>query len=223
MEKEHFLTLLISACAEIARLEGITDEEKLAIRANEILEDAAKDVPTSVAGTAARTKALENSDAPVVAERAAFDMNPLWDTTVTPSVKEIFEKIAEYAGPLAMTASNPSKELITEREKAMNDLSIDTFKILNKNKVILLHLEYLFKDMKDIVDMLDKTIRMQVEGHSKEILSRAIGVRHPNPKDHTFKSEFSTYQDLLDARQKIIDATGGKSEDYFRKFETEVD
>lgn len=212
---------LLSASMLIASKEGIADEEQITVRANEIFTDASKEVPETEAGIEAKKQAVELVNAPVSAvqspyvEKPQFDFNAYYDKSVNPSVTEIFAKIAQYPS-LADTATNPSPELVATREADFDKLSIEVFAILNKNKVWTSAYQYLFKDMGGIIKQLDAIVNQQVLGHTQEIVSRTIGIRHPDPTDNTFKADFATYQDILDARDRVEQATGGKKEDYFR-------
>ncbi len=217
---DTFTKALLSACTTLASEEGITDEEKVAVRANEIYTDAQNEEPVTEVGKKARQQAKD-----VVAVEATnnvpspyggapkFDYDGLYDKTVTPSVGEIWKLIGENSDSLALTASVPSKELVQARKDAFEKISIGAFNILNKNGVGMSKYGYLFKDLKDTIAMLESLMGEQVTGHKLEIESRTLGVK--NPGTGKFDANYATYEALLATRERIKTETGGNDEDYF--------
>ena len=97
----------------------------------------------------------------------------------------------------------------------MDDMSLEVFNLLNTNNVPLIWYVALFQDIKDIFTDLDTLMKDQVQGHMKEITSRIIGAKHPNPAKSRFNSDFATYADLIRTREEVKKATGNNDEDYF--------
>lgn len=206
--------LFIEATKIVAVKEGLDEEAQITL-ANEIYNDAMKDEPETEDGKQAKINSLNAEVESPYAKLKTYDFDAHYDRTVTPSVAEVFSAIARFGISLSSTASKPSDELVARREKDINQLTIEVFNILNKNGVWMSHYPYLFKDLKSVIGDVESMVTRQTEGHTKEVLSRALGVRHPDPADNTFKSEFATYAELIAAREKIIQETGGKKEDYF--------
>lgn len=222
--------IIISIAIECSRAEGLTEDEEVADRANVIATDATLDSPNTKEGQQVREKALqavkdqENGIESPYFPKKKYDMNALYDKTANASIKPIFEVIAKYAcsqlgRPMVAATEESDKVLL----KINDDMSLEVFKVLNDNNVPLVWISNVMQDLKAIIGDLDTLMKKQVVGHTKEILSRAVGIRHPNPEDNAFNDNFATYADLLKAREKMIELTGGKAEDYKQDYRDAIE
>ncbi len=218
------LKVVISLSIEKVREMGLTEELAISDAANAITEDAMLESPITPNGQEIRAKAdqiikdKENGVESPYFPKPEFDMNALYDERVNASLKPVFETIASYTeSSIGRQMTKPTPESDKARLKIMDDMSIAVFKILNESKVPLIWYGPFIEDIKNVISDLDNLMKDQVKGHMKEIMSRTIGARHPNPKNNAFNDEFATYEDLLKAREKVKEQTGGKDEDYFYK------
>ena len=207
--------IIIALAIKQINYEGYTDENSVANLVNELSKDAMLENPTTEKGKKIRKEALSGGVKSPYLQKEKYDMNALYNKTVNASIKPIFEVIAKYACPeLGRPLTKATEESDKKLLKLNNDMSIEIFKILNQNKVPLGWVSELMQDLKAIIVDLDSIMKRQVMGHTKEVLSRSIGSRHPDPVNNGFDSNFATYADLLKAREELIKQTGGKIEDY---------
>ncbi len=213
--------IIISIAIEAARANGLKEEEEIAAAANRIAQDATLESPNTPEGMEVRTRALKaledkknGIESPYFPAKE-FDMREYYANTVNISVKPVFEAIAKYSENLGRQLGEPTKESNQIKLDLLEKMSIEVFAILNQNKVPLQWYSEFIADLKTVIADLDGTMKDQVQGHTKEIVSRTIGIRHPNPKVNTFNESFATYADLLAARQKVKEATGNNDADYF--------
>lgn len=214
---DKYTPALISASTGIAKEEGVTEEELIAVRAQEIFQDASKDQPETDAGKMAKSRADE-----IIAVQATgmvspyaevkFDYEKYRDETAIVAVGAIFKRLGEHHAFLAIL-SKPSKEYEKESEKTYDKLALEVFKILNTNKVGMKEFKFVFDSMKSVISALDEYMMQQVVQHRHEIMSRTFGAK--NPGTDKFDSNYATYENLTDTLERVREATGGKMSDYF--------
>lgn len=209
---------MLSAATEIAKKEGITDDEALTIRVGEIFEDAQKESPETPAGIEAKKQATDigmvqktGIPSPFM-QRPGFNYEKLRDDTSIPAITDILGKLGENAAFLAIP-SKPTKEYIDASDKAYNKLMMDTFQVLNNRNIGMSEFKFIFDSLKSTITSLEAGIMQQVTGHRHEIMSRLFGTK--NPGTDKFDSNYTTYAELVAALEKIRTDTGGKMEDYF--------
>ena len=214
--------IIMSLSVNLAKQDTtLTTEEEVASMATAIFEDAMLDVPLKIPGKAIREQALrilkdhsEGIESPYF-PKPEFNMNELYGKTVNASLKQVFELMALHCEVLGRPLVAPTIESDKVCRETLDTLTLGIFNILNNNKVPLAWYGGLFEDIKSILLETDNLMKDQVKGHMKEIMSRTLGAKHPNPKKAKFNDEFATYADLLAARERVFKDTGGRQEDYF--------
>lgn len=216
MENNKFNLALLSACAELAKVPGKTDEEIVA-SANEIFADAQLENPLTLAGQNARKMAAD-----IVATQATgnipspyspkFDYEKLRNATSIPAMVEIIKKMGEVAEGL------PIKSVTTDEEeklseKAYNDLTMAAFAILDNHGVGMKEYKYIFDSLKAVISAMEDVMINQITNHRHEIMSRQFGVR--NPGNNKFDANYATYQALKDTLLRVRKETGDNMQDYF--------
>lgn len=209
---------LISASAQVARVEGLTDDEAVAVRASVIFDDAQKEHPETVAGTEAKRIALEigavqktGIESPYI-EKPKYDYEKLRDETSIPAIEDILRKLGEHATFLPIP-TKPTSEYEKASDEAYGKLMLDTFKILNTRKIGMSEYKFIFDSLKTTISSLEAGIMQQVTGHRHEIMSRLFGAK--NPGTEKFDANYATYEDLVNTIEKVRKDTGNNMEDYF--------
>lgn len=219
-EENKLNSALISASTSFATAEGLTDEEQIAVRAQELYEDAKKDQPETELGKKVRERANElvavqaTGVASPYAGKPKFDYDKLRNETAIPAMESIMKKMAEHAAFLPIPTNN-TPEYEKECEKAYQQFSIETFRILNTNKVAMSQYKYVFESLKAIIDSLEELCMKQVIGHRHEIISRFYGAK--NPGTEKFDANYATYENLIEALEHARKNTGGNLDDYFNR------
>lgn len=227
-EQEKNMRALVSASKTVASEEGITDDDLLISRTNDIYNDAVKAVPTTPAGTAARNMAIKILRANELAEgngldpyaASGYDYEQYFDERIPSAIRGILDSLPEFSAGL--TVPSQSKQLSEEQFDAFEDVkeqaSLAWFRILNANSVPMTKYDNLFKELRDIITAVESVINDQINGHSRELLSRSY--RAVNPGTGLLDVNFATYHDLLEARKTIKNAqdeSDGEDRYSFRK------
>lgn len=233
-EQEKNMRALISASNAVAKDEGITDDDKIVVRMNEIYNDAKNPIPTTDAGKKAREVAIDILKANELAEKqgrnpwmvGGYDYEAFFDERVPSAVVQLFQSLGKFAKVLAIPSQ--SKLLTPEQEKEFDDgqqtVSLEWFKILNENKVPVSKYPDIFKELRDTVSALERIMQDQIAGHNNEILSRIH--RAINPGTNLLDLNFSTYQDIIDTREKLKseqDEADGEDLYSFRKKDADTE
>ncbi len=213
MEHSKESRALLSAAQAIAISEGISDEEVMVSRINEIYHDAVLEEPKSEAGVLARTKAIEilQASEAVVSPYGEnkFNYDEYQDSTILPAIVGIFKLFPAYIDDMVNIAkvSQPSEKEVEARFEAVHNLSIESFKVLNEFKVPMSKYGHLFSKMKEMIAFLEQVQEQQMIGHRNEVLSRAFLT--PNPGHGQYDATYATYADLLEARLRLKKETDG--------------
>lgn len=210
-EQEKNMRALISASKTVATGEGITDEEILITRTNEIYNDARQPVPATEAGTKAREAAIEILKANELAEAqgrnpygdTGYDYEAFFDGRIPPAIQQILASLVEFSAGLAIPSqSKPmTDEQFAEFEAAKEKASLAWFAIMNANGVPMTKYDNVFKELRDIITAVENVMSDQIAGHSREVLSRSY--RAKNPGTELLDLNFALYSDLLDSRLAI--------------------
>lgn len=227
-EQEKNMRALISASKTVATAEGVTDEDLLIARTNEIYNDARQPVPATEAGNKAREGAIEILKANELAEAqgrnpygsTGYDYEQFFDERVPPAIVKILLSLTDFAHGLSIPSqSKPmTDEQVKEFEDTKEKASLAWFKILNESGVPMTKYENLFKELRDIITSVENVIADQVAGHGREILSRSY--KAINPGTNLLDLNFALYSDLLGAREYIKtyqDEADGEDRYSFRK------
>lgn len=219
-EDNKLTSALISASASIAKEEGVTDDEQVAVRAQAIYEDAIKDEPATDAGKQAKARAddiVAVQDTGIASPYASvpkFDYDKHRDETALAAVGDIFKKLGEHSAFLAIP-TKASDEYQKESEKSYDRLALETFRILNTNKVGMAQFKYVFDSLKAVISALDEYVMQQVVQNRHEIMSRTFGAR--NPGNGKYDSNHATYAELTATLERVRNETGGNLDDYFSR------
>lgn len=204
----EILRLILTEAVKIAQEEGVTGEEQISVRANEIKEDALLDEPKTEAGKRAKEASAVKS--PYVQPK--FDYDLLRDQTSNVAVRKLFETITKYKNLVI-----PMKQVDSDGKKAIEDdyqaCTLEMFKILNESGVGIGEYKYVFRAMGAVINSLEGIMMKQVDGHRTEINSRMLGAK--NPGTDKFDQRHATYKHLTDLLEKVRKETGDKREDYF--------
>lgn len=209
---------LLSACKTLAVEEGIVDEEDLITRTNDIYKDARLPNPLTEVGKKAQAKAIEMIEANEIAASKGvhspymenkFDYVAQFNTMVPPSIADILKLFPTYADALTIPskASPLSADEQTSFDDAIDKMSLDCFAIFKKYGVPMTKYSNLFSELRDIISAVERMCNDQIAGHSAELLARSYGA--VNPGNDLFDVNYATYQDLIDAREKIKKETDG--------------
>lgn len=215
---DNLTKALLSICTQLASKEGITDEEALTVRANQIFNDAILAEPLTDAGKEAieQAKAVVAVDAtstvsPYVTQ-PKFDYKKLRNETSIPAIVGILKKLSEYADFLPIP-SETTPEYEQSCEDAYNKLTLSTFEVLNTNKIGMAEYKYVFDSLRAVIAALEEQVMQQVIGHRHEIMSRQFGAK--NPGTGKFDAKYATYADLLTTRERVKKETGDNDADFF--------
>lgn len=218
MEQSKESRALLSAAQSIAIAEGISDDELMVTRINEIYQDACLEEPKTDEGKQALEKAkfiLENAmvESPY---KTKFNYDKYQDETVLPAIVAIFKLYPLYIEDMINIAK---AEQTTPEEKklayeAVEKLSIDSFKVLNEFKVTMPKYKHLFAKMKEMIAFLEDIQVEQMTGHRYEVLSRIF--KAENPGTGQYDGNYALYSDLIAARDQLkSDTDGPNGEDRF--------
>lgn len=172
------------------------------------------------AGKAAVVKAVEEEAARLAAEKPEFDYNGLREKAVMPAIRQIFKLISEKSDVIVFDSTKNYKDVEIEASKVIDDtfnqMTITIMMdILSKENVSINDIDYVFERMMAIIEILKKIIGQQISGHKREILSRMLGARNPNPDNNRYDVDHATYKDLLAGAVKAKEITGNEDKDYF--------
>jgi hypothetical protein len=192
---------LLTACQNIAKDEGIEDDEALASRINEIYQDAVLNEPVTEIGKLAKI----NAESIELAEAAVkFDYDKYMDDMTVPAVIQSLQVISQYADGLALGAK--WKKLSDEDEKikmaAFNSAVLAIFDIMNKNNIGIAAYKDTFAGMKDIISYAEAMANVQIDGHRDQLLATIYGSKNPGTSE--LDARYATYADMLEARQKYV-------------------
>lgn len=219
MDTTKFVPILVQVSNHMAVTEGLTEEEAIINRSNEIFQDAQLPEPTTEAGKYARAEALQKlkelgevnlADAKQQAEK--FNYVALRDKAAMGAIPLILKKISEVSDELP-TAYQSTAEEQKKYNSVIDKLTYDIFPILTENGAGLGHYKYIFDLLKQIISDLYEHNQQQINGHTHEFMSRAYGAK--NPGTGKFDATYATYDDLKNARQKAKEETGNDDKDYF--------
>lgn len=209
---------LLTVATEQAKSEGITEDEAIIERANEIFQDAILEEPLTEIGQSVRKYAIErladNADGTPspYSTKPTFDYEVYRDQRVAPTVAAILGIFAAQ-GEKIFTGAKSTPEADAVTEKSYEESSMQIFSVLNENKIGTAEFTYIFECLKAIITTMDTYIMQQVVGHRGEMMSRLFGAK--NPGTGKFDAKYATYSDLLAALEKARQVTGNKPEDYF--------
>lgn len=222
--------IIISLSIKQIQADGIKDEVEGILLSENLVKDASLEEPQTEKGKNIRIEALkalqelENGIESPYIDKPKYDMNALYDRTSNQCIKPIFDILAKYAGPeLGRRITAPNEESDKALFKVMQDMGKEVLDVTSENKVPLIWIPNLIQDLKAIIGDLEMVIKTQVKGHRKEVASRAIGIRHPSPENNGFNDDYATYAELLKAREKIIEQTGGNPDDYKQDFKDAIE
>lgn len=215
---EKNMKALLSVSKNIAIEEGLVDEEDIITRTNVIYNDARLPAPLTEVGKRAQAAAIEMLESNALAESKGvhspymenkFDYAAQFNGMVPPSMADILKLLPTYADALVLPAK--ATRLTDDEQKAFDDavdkMSLDCFAIFKQYGVPMTKYSNLFAEMRDIISSVERMINDQIAGHSAELLARSYGA--VNPGNDLFDVNYATYQDLIDAREKIKKDTDG--------------
>ncbi len=197
MNTDQLVQNLIAEASKVAEQEGLIDDALIA-RTNELVTDAAKEVPETEVGKQVKEAALVALKTP--SPYIAFDYNALRDQTSNPALREILKIFGNY--PNLVVPMKETEEGKKAVEKDYEACSLEVFKLLNANNVCLGEYKYIFGALKAMINSLEKIADDQIEGHKTYILSQQLGIKNPGD-EKDIAERFATYQNLIDLSEKI--------------------
>ncbi len=214
MEDKYFIPALLSCSHDQARDEGLTDEEAIVDRANQIFQDAQLAEPSEL-GKVIRAKAIKKLETdPVYSAKPKFDYDGHKDKRALPAIAQLLNLFANNGEQLAkinLINATPADE--EEINKTFERVTIDIFTILNANNIGTGEYKHIFDSLKLIVTAFDEYTMKQVVGHRHEMMSRLFGAK--NPGTGRYDSTYALYTDLTAALMKVREQTGNEMSDYF--------
>jgi hypothetical protein len=206
----------LQVCVDIAQKEGLTDEDAITARVNELYTDATKETPETELGLEVRTRAEDliavAKTQGVVTPTSQFDFNALRNKTVLPAIADIIREMGNYADKLPILAA-PTEEVEKEVDAAYESLILGLFAICDKHGVSMRDYSFMFKTMSDMISYLETETINEITGHRFEIMSYLFAAK--NPKNGLFDSNFATYADLKKTLFKVREDNGNDNSLFF--------
>lgn len=138
-----------------------------------------------------------------------FDYNKLRDETAIPAMVEILKLIGDEAHTIVFTGQKQKHEI----DDAYDKLSRKVIEVLVKHNVAKVDLPHCFQYFQSVIYVIEDSIKKQIQGHEREILSRTIGKR--NPGSGKFDVDFTNMADLISSLFAVRKNTGDNVADYF--------
>lgn len=150
-----------------------------------------------------------NEDGSIPSPLTPFDYNLYREQKTNPAMKRILQLVAEKADTLLFNGKIEFKDF----NERIDVVAKDILAILIEENVAEADRRWVFEYPKQIFEILGDNIQKQVEGNTRELLSRVIGTR--NPGSGKFDVNYSNIGDLFSTLIKVRKETGDKKEDYF--------